>query len=265
MSVSTHATMSGRDLGALWRGDRAPLAVRLAIIVALLVAWQIGAQYADPMFVASPIATLRALPGLIGDSDVMGAVGLALWELVVAFVIAGVAGALIGVAIGRSRTAQNLVFPIVLLLGSIPQAPLLPIFVLVFGIGPASKVAFGVGHGIFPMIVTVAAGVQDVDASLVRCARSMGARGRHIIWSVIFPAAAPSFFTGLRLSMSGVLLGVLLAELFVSQAGVGFYTRRFTDGFQPADLFALITMLAAIAISLNELCRLAERWFDKWR
>jgi ABC-type nitrate/sulfonate/bicarbonate transport system permease component len=265
MSAWTQEKVKTPDIGAFRRGGRAPLAVRLLVIAGLLAAWQIGAGYADPMFVASPAATLRALPRLLRDPSVLSAVGVALWELVAAFLIAGVAGAAIGLSIGRNRIAREFLFPIVLLLGSVPQAPLLPIFVLVFGIGPASKIAFGVGHGVFPMIVTVAAGVRDVDASLVRCARSMGARGRQIVLSVILPAAAPSFFTGLRLSMAGVLLGVLLAELFVSQAGVGFYTRRFTDGFQPADLFALIAMLAAIAVCMNEICRLAENWFDRWR
>lgn len=248
-----------------WRRRPTPLAVRLAIIAALILAWQASARFADPLFVASPAAVLIAAPHLLSDANVLGAIGLAFWELLIAFAIAALGGGLIGLLIGSTRLAQSLLFPIVLLLGSLPLAPLLPIFVLVFGIGPASKIAFGVGHGLFPMIITVAAGVRDVDPSLPRCARSMGARGRQIVWSIILPAAAPSFFTGLRLSMASVLLGVLLAELFVSQAGVGFYTRRFTDGFQPADLFALIAMLAAIAVSMNELCRLAERWFGAWR
>ena len=265
MSAAANRELPRSAPESFWRGRRAPLKARLAIVAALLLIWQVSARFADPLFVASPSATLSAMPGLVGDPNVLGAIGLAFWELFVAFLIAGLGGGVLGLLIGRSGVAQTILFPIVLLLGSLPQAPLLPIFVLVFGIGPASKIAFGVGHGVFPMVVTVAAGVRDVDPSLLRCARSMGARTYRIVWSIILPAAAPSFFTGLRLSMAGVLLGVLLAELFVSQAGVGFYTRRFTDGFQPANLFALIAMLAAIAVSMNEICRFAESWFNKWR
>ncbi len=65
--------------------------------------------------------------------------------------------------------------------------------------------------------------------------------------------------------MTGDLLGVLLAELYVSQAGVGHFTRLFTESFQPAKLFALIAALAAIAVVLNELCRRAERRMSRWR
>jgi ABC-type nitrate/sulfonate/bicarbonate transport system permease component len=265
LSAAVGAGLAPKRGLSLWGRRRAPLAARLLVIAALVLLWQIGARFADPLFVASPAAVVVAMPGLVSDPNVLGAIGLAFWELLIAFLIAGLGGGAIGLLIGRSRVALTLLFPVVLLLGSLPQAPLLPIFVLIFGIGPAAKIAFGVGHGIFPMIVTVAAGVRDVDPMLVRCARSMGARRRQIVWSIILPAAAPSFFTGLRLAMSGVLLGVLLAELFVSQAGVGFYTSRYTDGFQPANLFALIAMLAAIAVSMNEVCRLLENTFNKWR
>jgi NitT/TauT family transport system permease protein len=262
-AVASKQTRPG--LWAQLRARRSPSVVRFAVILALIALWQAAASYGDPMFVATPTATLMAIPRLLHDGTIVQALGLALWELAVAFLIAGAGGAALGLLIGRSEVAQIFLFPIALMLGSIPQAPMLPIFVLIFGIGPASKIAFGVSHGAFPMIITVAAGVRDVNPLLLRCARSMGAGRRQALFSIILPAAAPSFFTGLRLAMSGVLLGVLLAELFVSQAGVGFYTRRFTDGFQPADLFALIAMLAAIAVSLNEACRFAENWFNRWR
>jgi ABC-type nitrate/sulfonate/bicarbonate transport system permease component len=75
----------------------------------------------------------------------------------------------------------------------------------------------------------------------------------------------PSFFAGMRLGMSGVLLGVLLAELYVSTAGIGYFTQMFTENFDPTKLFGLIAMLAAMAIILNELVRRAEIRFSRWR
>jgi ABC-type nitrate/sulfonate/bicarbonate transport system permease component len=260
--------MTSRDRGVVGSGallSPSPGSVRLGIVVLLVAVWEIAARFGDRLFVAPPSAVIPALWALSGDKGLFAALGTTLWELASAFVVASVIGALTGLLIGRSRIASATIFPIVLFLYSLPQAPLLPLFVLAFGIGPASKIAFGISHGIFPMIVTVAAGSRDVDASLLKAAHSMGARRRQIIWSIVLPAATPSLFTGLRLAMSGVLLGVLLAELFVSQAGIGFYTHRFTDSFQPADLFALISMLAALAVALNEICRLGENWFSRWR
>jgi NitT/TauT family transport system permease protein len=260
--------MTSGGSGSMGTGSRRSLTpglARLGIVVLLILVWEIAARFGDRLFVAPPSAVIPAFWTLAADKGVLAALGRTLWELVAAFVVACLAGASIGLLIGRSRIAGATIHPIVLFLYSLPQAPLLPLFILAFGIGPASKIAFGISHGIFPMIVTVAAGSRDVDLSLLKAARSMGARRWQVIWSIVIPAATPSIFTGLRLAMSGVLLGVLLAELFVSQAGIGFYTHRFTDGFQPANLFALIAMLAILAVTLNEVCRLGENWFGRWR
>jgi NitT/TauT family transport system permease protein len=155
--------------------------------------------------------------------------------------------------------------PIILLLYGTPQVTILPLFILYFGIGPASKIAFGVSHGIFPIIVTVAAGVQNIKPILMVAARSMGADRWQIFRWVIFPHMIPSFFAGMRLGMTGVLLGVLLAELYVSAAGIGYFTTLFTQNFDPTKLLGLISVLAAMAIALNELIRRAEVHFARWR
>ncbi len=155
--------------------------------------------------------------------------------------------------------------PIILLLYGTPQITILPLFILFFGIGPASKIAFGVTHGMFPIIVTIVAGVQNLKPILVTSARSMGASRWQLFRWVIFPHMIPSFFAGMRLGMTGVLLGVLLAELYVSTAGIGHFTTLFTQNFDPTKLFGLVAVLAAMAILLNETVRRAEIRFSRWR
>jgi len=141
----------------------------------------------------------------------------------------------------------------------------LPLFILYFGIGPASKIAFGVSHGIFPILLNVVAGAQTVEAAHLKAARSMGASRLLIFRRVVLPHMAPSLFAGLRLGMSATLLGVILAELYGSQAGIGYYTQVFTNSFDPAGTFALVAVLAAMAVILNEIVRRAERRASFWR
>jgi NitT/TauT family transport system permease protein len=93
----------------------------------------------------------------------------------------------------------------------------------------------------------------------------MGASRWQIFRWVIFPHMMPSFFSGMRLGMSAVLLGVLLAELYVSANGIGYFTTLFTQAFDPTKLLGLISILAAMAIVLNELIRRAEVHFARWR
>jgi len=147
----------------------------------------------------------------------------------------------------------------------IPQITILPIFILYFGIGPASKIAFGVTHGIFPIHRHHRGRRAEHQAILMTAARSMGASRWQIFRWVIFPHMIPSFFAGMRLGMSGVLLGVLLAELYVSTAGIGYFTQLFTQNFDPTKLLRADSVLAAMAIALNEIVRRAEVHFGRWR
>ena len=154
----------------------------------------------------------------------------------------------------RQRCRGEAFFPVILVLYAIPQVSLIPLFVLMFGLGSASKIAFGFSHGIFPIMVAVIGGMNNVPAHYLRGARSMGASRLDIIRHVVFPNMVPSFFVGLRLAMTMTMLGVILAELYVSTAGVGYFTRVFAENYNPAPLFALVGSLAAIALAFNGWC-----------
>jgi ABC-type nitrate/sulfonate/bicarbonate transport system permease component len=245
---------------------RHPGVVRLGVVILILLAWEIAARwFMDPLFVSPPSRVFTSLDSVWDTSGVPAALRITFFELAVAFSIAVVVGLVVGLAIGLQPFARRSLMPIVLLVYGLPQITILPLFILLFGIGPPSKIAFGVTHGVFPIVITVVAGVQNLKPILLTSARSMGASRWQILRYVIFPHMIPSFFAGMRLGMSGVLLGVLLAELYVSTAGIGYFTQMFTENFDPTKLFGLIAMLAAMAIVLNEIVRRAEIRFSRWR
>jgi NitT/TauT family transport system permease protein len=217
------------------------------------------------MFLSPPSRVVGSLDAVFQTPGVPAALRITFWELGVAFALSVGIGLGVGLAVGLSRFSNRSFMPIILLLYGTPQITILPIFILYFGIGPASKIAFGVSHGIFPIIVTIVAGVQNIKPILMVSARSMGASRWQIFRHVIFPHMIPSFFAGMRLGMTGVLLGVLLAELYVSTAGIGYFTSLFTQNFDPTRLFGLIAVLAAMAIVLNEIVRRAEVHYARWQ
>jgi ABC-type nitrate/sulfonate/bicarbonate transport system permease component len=245
---------------------RHPGVVRLGAVVLLLVAWEIAARwFIDPLFISPPSRVFAALGTVWQTNGVPAALRLTFFELAVAFAISVVLGLAIGLAVGLHPFARRSTMPIILMIYGLPQITILPLFILYFGIGAASKIAFGVTHGTFPIIITVVAGVQNLKPILLTSAHSMGANRWQILRWVIFPHMIPSFFAGMRLGMTGVLLGVLLAELYVSTAGIGHFTTLFTESFDPTKLFGLIGMLAAMAIVLNEIVHHAEMKFSRWR
>jgi ABC-type nitrate/sulfonate/bicarbonate transport system permease component len=225
---------------------RRPWVARVGVLIALFIVWEIAARWwVDPMFLSPPSRVLMSLQAVFDTRGVPAALRITFWELGVAFAMSVAIGLVVGLAVGLQPFAQKSFMPIILLLYGTPQVTILPLFILYFGIGPASKIAFGVSHGIFPIIMAIVAGVQNIKPILLTSARS-------------------SFFAGMRLGMTGVLLGVLLAELYVSTAGIGYFTTLFTQNFDPTRLFGLIAMLAAMAIVLNEIVRRAEVRFSRW-
>ena len=154
-----------------------------------------------------------------------------------------------------------------LLVYSIPQITLLPLFVLYFGPGFGSKVAFGVSHGMFPIALSVIAGLNQSRANPIyaRWASSLGASFVNTLLRVELPQAIGAILVGLRLAMSTTLLGVLLADIYISTGGVGYYTRLFAETVQGSKLFALITLVAILAIAINSIVFKLEQYSSRWK
>ena len=245
---------------------RYPRSAQLVTIALFLALWEVAARFfVDKMFLSPPSRVYGEISRVLGTKGLLQALGVTLYEVSFAFVVAVAIGMTIGLSVGLNAFARRCFMPIILLLYGIPQIVILPLFILALGIGPPSKIAFGVTHGIFPIILAIVAGVQNLKPVLLTSARSMGASRWHILRYVVLPHMLPSFFSGLRLGMTGVLLGVLLAELYVSTAGIGYFTGVFTQNFDPTRLLGLISILAAMAILLNEFMRVVERRFSRWR
>ena len=243
-----------------------PGVLRTLTLVGLLALWEVAARFGDPSFVAPPSKVLAAYgPTIAANPKLVGALALALLELLAAFGLAVVVGIALGVGIGITDLGRRSLFPFVLLLYGLPQVVLLPLFILIFGLGPPSRIAFGFSHGVLPIIVNTVAGMRNVNPLLVAGARAMGASRVQILRHVVFPNMVATVFTGLRLAMTLTLLGVILAELFVSTNGIGNYTQIFAETFKPAALFGLIATLAVGAVCLNELVRMVENRFSRWK
>ncbi len=243
-----------------------PAIGRLGVIAAGLLIWEgLARTVLDPEFVSPPTRILQALvTRTLADPTVLRAIGTTFWELLLAFALAVLAGTAVGVLVGAGERISRTAYPLVLMLYAVPQVTVLPLFVMFFGLGPASKVAFGFTHGIFPIMVNVIAGMRDVSPLFLRSARSMGASRMQVLRHVVLPHLVPSFFAGMRLSVAMTLLGVILAELYASIDGVGYFAHLYSESFDPAPLYALIVVLALMAVLLNELARRAELRFT-WR
>jgi ABC-type nitrate/sulfonate/bicarbonate transport system permease component len=239
---------------------------RTLLILVLLGLWEGAARahWLDPDFVSPPTKVAQALAGL-GTPPILAAARVTALEVAAAFGLAAGVGIGLGLVIGLSPFAYRTFRPIVLLLFSVPKMVMLPLFILFFGIGLTSKAVFAFSLGVFPILLNVIAGTRMVDPTLLTAAYCMGASRLALFGKVVLPAALPSVITGLRVGMTQTVLGVLLAELYAANTGLGYYVELYSQSFKPAQLFALFFAVAAISIVVNELLRAIERRAGRWR
>lgn len=239
---------------------------RAALVLAGLAVWEAAARlrWLDPDFFSPPTKVVGAMADL-ATPPVLAAARLTATEVAVAFALAAAVGVGLGLVIGLFPFAYRTFRPIVLLLFSVPKMVMLPLFILFFGIGLTSKAVFAFSLGVFPVLLNVIAGTRMVDRTLVTAAYCMGASQLGIFAKIVLPASLPSVITGLRVGMTQTVLGVLLAELYAANTGLGYYVSLYSQSFKPAQLFALFFLVAALSIVVNEALRAIERRAGRWR
>src|SRR5260370_33082744 len=141
---------------------------------------------------------------------------------------------------------------------SVPIILFLPLYVLLFGLGPASKIALGVTISFFPIALNTIAGFGYVERTLVTAARSMGASDLQLFRYVLLPAALPIILPGMRMGFTVALLSIIGSETIASLAGLGHRIVYLAEGMEMAPMFAYIVFIVAIAAILNTLVSALE-------
>ena len=229
--------------------------LKLCSAIFMFGAWEIAGRipvsFAFPTFIES----LAAFWALIVDGTMFRAYVETLRPLVVGVLISGFLGITIGLWIGLNRAFDWLVSPIFVVMQTAPLAALIPLLVMVYGIGLTSKV-FVVCIMAMPVIVLNTAGaVRNTPASLIEMGKAFLGTRREIVLKIILPSASPVIFAGLRLGVSAGFIGAILAELKITPTGVGdiiSYSRSIADYPSMYAAIASIIVLAVVFLNLLE-------------
>ena len=256
---------AGRVHRWVGRRERPLLGALVAIVV--LVAWEVCADLSvvNPTFSSKPSEVARALYHYFNGGGGLSALGTSATEFGLGFGLALVVGLLVGVAMGRWRRIEYALDPLVNFSNSTPRIALVPLFVIWFGIGIESKVAIIFLSAVLPILMNTVSGVQTADAALVRVARSFCASELQTFRTVIIPGAIPSVVTGIRLGIGHGLVGMIVAELVSSTAGLGYTIEIAGNNFQTPMMFAAVFVVAIIGVILTNVLKDLERHLDRWR
>jgi NitT/TauT family transport system permease protein len=228
-------------------------AMQLAAAALLLGAWQAlavsGLLFRD---VVPPLPMIgAALLHTLADPAFWRNLGISAGEFALAMAIGGLAGIGVGLALGANRFLGRAYERWVYWLAPTPKIIFFPVLLMLFGAGPASKVAMGAVSSFFPLAISVAAGVRGIDRVLVRVGVSFGANPLQMMTKIYLPAIRHALLNGLRLSFGITATGVLLAETKLSRGGIGFMIDDAYRRFDMPQMYALLVLVVLLIAVLN--------------
>ena len=233
------------------------------VLAIALVLWQGASAYVGDTALASPVATLAFLAKFLRTATFWSHFAATASSFATALVIGAFLGILLGLVLGLKRFAGDVAEPILAGFYSIPKVTLYPMILLIFGLGMSAKVAFGVIHGVVPVILFTMAAVKNVSPVLVRTARAMRLSQIETVRTILVPAVLPEMMSGLRIGFSLTLFGVLIGEMFASQRGLGFLLVNGINLNNVPMTTGMIVIVITFAFTANGLLRWLERRFAR--
>ncbi|WP_425558831.1 ABC transporter permease [Catenulispora subtropica] len=242
-------------------------AKRGVAIAAFLVLWEVAPRVGlvDRTFLVPFSEAVRALIDLAANGQLWDNTRASLVRSLAGFGVAIGVGVPLGLLIGWYRPVAEILGPLLELFRNTAALALLPVFILLLGIGETSKIAIVVYACTWPILLNTVSAVRSVDPVLVKSARSMALPAHRLFAKVILPASVPTIFTGIRLAGSGSILVLIAAEMVGAKAGLGYLVNVSQQNFAIPDMYAAIIAVSVIGLAFNHLLVALERRLTRWR
>jgi ABC-type nitrate/sulfonate/bicarbonate transport system permease component len=235
-------------------------------IFGCLLLWQIGttAGLLDPLFVSSPVEVTRTALKLIPSRD-FGAHFISTAQcLFLGLLIALMAGIFFGLPLGWFPTLHATFEPVIAAVYGVPYIAFLPVIIMWTGIGMTSRVIIVVWSAVFPLLINAIQGAREVDDNYLRVGRSFSATNLQMFFTIALPSSVPYILAGLRTSIGRAIVGVVVAEFFMSSKGLGYFINLKANSLEMAPAFVAVVVLALIGIALVSLVTYIENRFCNW-
>jgi NitT/TauT family transport system permease protein len=241
--------------------------ISIASVIGGLAIWEFIGLYVvkNALFLATPSSSILALGEMWAQGVLQKAIVISGEEFLIGFVIAVIAGTLIGLLTASFENLSLVLTPWISGFYASPIVALAPLLILWFGVGIWSKIAVVISLVIFPMIINTETGIKHTDPQLIEAARSFGASRLQIFEKVSLPSALPYIIAGLRLGVGRGLIGVVIGELAGARGGLGYLINNASQVFNMPQLFASVIVLAVAGIVLTAGFQYLERVLVPWK
>lgn len=239
----------------------------VAGLVTLAVVWEVLPRVGllDSYFIPPLSQVLQAWWDLVVSGELWRHLQASLVRSGVGFLLATVLAIPLGAAVAWYRPVREFFQPVLEVFRNTAALALLPVFTLILGIGEASKIAIITYACFFPILLSTIAGVATVDPQLLRSAKVLGLSPVATFRKVVFPAAVPTIFTGIRISGAAAILVLIAAELVGASAGLGFLISYSNNNMLIPKMYAAILTTSVLGLAVNYGLVGLERRFSRWR
>ncbi|MCL4181835.1 MAG: ABC transporter permease [Burkholderiaceae bacterium] len=232
---------------------RAVIMTRVAILAAILVTWELvarsGLLYRD---VVPPLPLIaKEFTLLFFDRGFYWHLAVTTGEVLLALAIGGGSGILVGVILGRNRYLGGAFEPLIYYLGPTPKIIFFPILIMWFGVGMGSKVAMGALSCFFPVAISVASAMRQVDSTLIRVGLSFRLSAIQMFTKIFIPAMRIPVLNGIRIGLGVAIVGTLLAETKLANQGLGYAVIQTYVTFNMPRMYALLLVVFLLAVGVN--------------
>jgi NitT/TauT family transport system permease protein len=254
---------------SLWRQVE-PAALGVGSIVLLLVIWEalphlVTLSAGTRMYFTTPSRVGATLWNMMVTGTLWAPLGVSAAGFGVGLLLSIAVGLPLGVLLGRSRTLNAMFDPFITAFNATPRLVFLPLLMLWFGLGVWSKVVIVFIGALFPILINTYEGVRNADRVLINVVRSFGASEWDVARLVVVPNALPYIIAGLRLAIGRAVLGVVVAEFFGAEQGLGVVMVQAASRYQVDVVFAGLVVFAVLSLVMTGLVRLLENRLSRWR
>jgi NitT/TauT family transport system permease protein len=264
---SAGAAGAARTAAARLAHAIAAVTKRTVAIAAFLTLWEVAPRVGlvNRTFLVPFSEAVKALIDLVKNGQLWDNTQASLIRSLAGFLIAIAIGVPLGLLIGWYRPLAEILGPLLELFRNTAALALLPVFILLLGIGETSKIAIIVYACTWPILLNTISAVRNVDPTLIKSAKSMSLPAPRLFQKVILPASVPTVFTGIRLAGSASILVLVAAEMVGAKAGLGYLVNASQQNFAIPDMYAAIIAISVIGLAFNQLLVALERRFTRWR
>ncbi|MBN9028844.1 MAG: ABC transporter permease [Rhizobiales bacterium 63-7] len=244
---------------------------QIAILVLLLGLWELASDmnWIDPFFYASPSAVVARLQDWALNGTTEGSLwynlGVTMEEALIGFVTGSVAGVVVGIGLGRNQMLSDIFSVYIKAVNSIPRVVLAPIFIMIMGLGLASKVALAFVMVFFVVFANAFQGVREADRDMIANARILGASNWQVTRTVVIPSAMSWIFASLHVSFGFAIIGAIVGEFVGARFGIGQLISIAKGTFDAAGMFAAIVLVMVVTLAAEYVMTLIENRLAKWR